>query len=99
MTDPDLDLLLLFWLASTCVCLSVCLSACLPQQLAEWTVIYSALLDRYEKMISGMYLGELSRLALVKLTQQGLAFDGKPTQELLTKDIFETAFMSPLEAL
>jgi hexokinase len=55
--------------------------------------------QRYEKMISGMYLGELSRLALVKLTQQGLAFDGKPTQELLTKDIFETAFMSPLEAL
>uniref|UniRef100_A0A493TSX6 Phosphotransferase n=1 Tax=Anas platyrhynchos platyrhynchos TaxID=8840 RepID=A0A493TSX6_ANAPP len=38
----------------------------------------------FEKMISGMYMGELVRLILVKMAKEGLLFRGKLTSDLRT---------------
>ncbi|XP_062995434.1 hexokinase-2-like [Elgaria multicarinata webbii] len=51
----------------------------------------------FEKMISGMYMGELVRLILVKMAKQGLLFHGRPTPELLTMGCFETRYVSAIE--
>nr|XP_032806838.1 hexokinase-2-like [Petromyzon marinus] len=51
----------------------------------------------YEKMISGMYLGEIVRLVLVKLTEEGLLFGAKVSSALGTKGSFETRFVSAME--
>ncbi|PWA14585.1 hypothetical protein CCH79_00017601, partial [Gambusia affinis] len=54
----------------------------------------------FEKMISGMYLGEIVRLVLRKLTEKKLLFKGKESEALRaldTKDIFETKFISMIE--
>ncbi len=53
---------------------------------------------RYEKMISGMYLGELVRLVLVSLTKDGVLFDGEASEELLTPGRFLTKYISEIEA-
>ena len=52
---------------------------------------------RFEKMVSGMYLGELVRLILVKMAKEGLLFEGRITPELLTKDKIETKHVSAIE--
>ncbi|CAG9855672.1 unnamed protein product [Phyllotreta striolata] len=52
----------------------------------------------HEKMISGMYLGELVRLAVVQLTEDGIMFNGKLTEEFKTKGSFETSFVSEIES-
>lgn len=52
---------------------------------------------RFEKMISGMYLGEIVRHILLHLTGLGVLFRGKMTQSLQTKDIFKTKFLSEIE--
>ena len=44
----------------------------------------------YEKLISGMYLGELVRLILVDAVKQGIIFDGQEQGALLSKGKFET---------
>ncbi len=49
-------------------------------------------------MISGMYLGELVRLVLVKAVENKLAFDGKGSDKLSTIWKFETRFISEIEA-
>jgi len=52
----------------------------------------------YEKMLSGMYLGELSRLILVELIKGGHLFGGNLTSALFNKSIlFTTEFMSKFE--
>lgn len=51
----------------------------------------------YEKMISGMYMGELVRLVLVQMTKEKLLFDGVASEALLTPGRFETAFVSQIE--
>uniref|UniRef100_A0A667YJZ8 Phosphotransferase n=1 Tax=Myripristis murdjan TaxID=586833 RepID=A0A667YJZ8_9TELE len=51
----------------------------------------------YEKMISGMYLGEIARLVLVKLTEDKLLFDGQVSDALQTPGRFETRFISEIE--
>uniref|UniRef100_A0A8C3KQ44 Hexokinase-2 n=2 Tax=Calidris pygmaea TaxID=425635 RepID=A0A8C3KQ44_9CHAR len=51
----------------------------------------------FEKMISGMYMGELVRLILVKMAKEGLLFGGKLTPDLLTTGHFETRFVSAIE--
>lgn len=51
----------------------------------------------FEKMISGMYLGEIVRLLLVKLTEDKLLFDGQTSETLLTPGKFETKFISEIE--
>nr|KAF6303822.1 hexokinase 1 [Myotis myotis] len=51
----------------------------------------------FEKMISGMYLGELVRLILVKMAKEGLLFEGRITPELLTRGKFTTSDVSAIE--
>ncbi|XP_067884273.1 hexokinase-2-like [Heterodontus francisci] len=52
----------------------------------------------YEKMISGMYLGEIVRNILIDFTKQGLLFRGKISERLKTRGIFETKFLSQIES-
>lgn len=54
-------------------------------------------LCRFEKMISGMYMGELVRLILVKMAKAELLFQGKLSPELLTTGSFETKDVSDIE--
>ncbi|CAO2608222.1 Hexokinase HKDC1, partial [Lemmus lemmus] len=54
--------------------------------------------QRYEKMTSGMYLGEIVRQILIDLTRQGLLFRGQISERLRTKSIFETKFLSQIES-
>uniref|UniRef100_A0A8C4F3P3 Phosphotransferase n=1 Tax=Dicentrarchus labrax TaxID=13489 RepID=A0A8C4F3P3_DICLA len=51
----------------------------------------------FEKMISGMYLGEIVRLVLVKLTEDKLLFKGQSSEALKTPGRFETKFISEIE--
>ncbi|XP_051530324.1 hexokinase-2-like [Myxocyprinus asiaticus] len=51
----------------------------------------------FEKMISGMYMGELVRLILVKMAKDGLLFQGHTTPDLLTTGHFQTSFVSAIE--
>uniref|UniRef100_A0A493TPC3 Hexokinase-2 n=1 Tax=Anas platyrhynchos platyrhynchos TaxID=8840 RepID=A0A493TPC3_ANAPP len=51
----------------------------------------------FEKMISGMYMGELVRLILVKMAKEGLLFRGKLTSDLRTTGHFETRYVSAIE--
>lgn len=51
-----------------------------------------------EKMISGMYMGELVRLALVRFTKEGLLFDGQSSDMLNTRGRFFTKFVSEIES-
>ncbi|XP_054481413.1 hexokinase-4-like [Anoplopoma fimbria] len=51
----------------------------------------------FEKMISGMYLGEIVRLLLVKLTEDKLLFKGQTSEALLTPEAFKTKFISEIE--
>ncbi|KAK6033849.1 Hexokinase [Cooperia oncophora] len=50
----------------------------------------------FEKMISGLYLGELVRTVLKELAQQGLLLGGQ-TEALSKKDQFTTKFISDIE--
>ncbi|NXH45681.1 HXK3 protein, partial [Dicaeum eximium] len=53
--------------------------------------------QRFEKLISGMYLGEIVRQILMAMTEKQLLFQGKPSPKLQTKDIFKTKFLSTIE--
>ncbi|KAB5528744.1 hypothetical protein PHYPO_G00143710 [Pangasianodon hypophthalmus] len=53
--------------------------------------------QRFEKMISGMYLGEIVRNVLLDFTAKGLLFRGKLSERLKTRGIFETKFLSQIE--
>lgn len=55
------------------------------------------LLPRFEKMISGMYLGEIVRNILIDFTKRGLLFRGRISERLKTRGIFETKFLSQIE--
>lgn len=52
---------------------------------------------RFEKMVSGLYMGELVRLILVKMAKEGLLFEGRITPELLTRGKFNTSDVSAIE--
>uniref|UniRef100_A0A8C8S2C9 Hexokinase-3 n=1 Tax=Pelusios castaneus TaxID=367368 RepID=A0A8C8S2C9_9SAUR len=54
--------------------------------------------QRFEKLISGMYLGEIVRRILLHLTDKGLLFRGRPSPKLQTPDIFQTKFLSAIES-
>ncbi|KAL3063441.1 hexokinase-2 [Trematomus bernacchii] len=54
--------------------------------------------QRYEKMISGMYLGEIVRNVLIDFTSKGLLFRGKLSERLKTHGIFETKFLAQIES-
>ncbi|NXF47236.1 HXK3 protein, partial [Oceanites oceanicus] len=53
--------------------------------------------QRFEKLISGMYLGEIVRHILLALVEKQLLFSGKPCPKLQTRDIFQTKFLSTIE--
>ncbi|CEP12229.1 hypothetical protein [Parasitella parasitica] len=68
--------------------------------------IYDNKLDResinvyqqyYEKTVAGMYLGEITRNALLDLVDQQILFDGHSSRELNRNWSFETAYMSTIE--
>jgi hexokinase len=70
------------------------------------STVYDAKLDResahpreqrFEKMISGMYLGEITRLVLIDLISTGELFAGKSSLILETPYSFDTANMSRIE--
>uniref|UniRef100_A0A8C0H087 hexokinase n=1 Tax=Chelonoidis abingdonii TaxID=106734 RepID=A0A8C0H087_CHEAB len=54
--------------------------------------------QRFEKLISGMYLGEIVRRILLELTDKGCLFRGHPSPKLQTPDIFQTKFLSSIES-
>ncbi|XP_020289809.1 hexokinase type 2 isoform X5 [Pseudomyrmex gracilis] len=51
----------------------------------------------FEKMISGMYMGELTRLVLEKLVNDGLLFGGKCPSDLRKRGKFFTKYVSEIE--
>lgn len=51
----------------------------------------------YEKLISGMYLGEVVRRIIVKLAEEGVIFSGHMSEALRTPGNFDTAFVSQIE--
>lgn len=53
---------------------------------------------RHEKMISGMYMGELVRLALERFTKEGLLFGGKGSDMLFERGRFYTKYVSEIES-
>ncbi|KAE8741718.1 hypothetical protein FOCC_FOCC012768 [Frankliniella occidentalis] len=52
----------------------------------------------FEKMISGMYMGELVRLALVRFTKDKLLFGGQGSDFLFKRGNFFTKFVSEIES-
>lgn len=52
----------------------------------------------FEKMISGMYMGELVRCVLSNLCTKGLLFGGVGTEKLFKRHIIDTSFVSFVEA-
>ncbi|NWS81720.1 HXK3 protein, partial [Toxostoma redivivum] len=53
--------------------------------------------QRFEKLISGMYLGEIVRQILMVMVEKQLLFQGRPCPKLQTKNIFKTKFLSTIE--
>ncbi|KAJ9597540.1 hypothetical protein L9F63_011598 [Diploptera punctata] len=51
-----------------------------------------------EKLVSGMYLGELVRVTLCKLTKEKALFGGKINDKLKKKDLFTTVMISEIAA-
>lgn len=54
--------------------------------------------QKHEKMISGMYMGELVRLALERFTKEGLLFGGKGSDLLFERGRFYTKYVSEVES-
>ena len=50
----------------------------------------------YEKMISGMYIGEIVRIACLDFAKQGVFFKGEVSEKFKTKYIFETKYVSAI---
>lgn len=51
----------------------------------------------FEKLFGGLYLGEVTRLALVKFASEGLLFDGKVTEKLSTRWNFGTECVTGID--
>ena len=51
----------------------------------------------YEKMISGMYMGEIARLAIERLRKNNLLFEGEGSYHLSTRGRFYTKYVSEIE--
>ena len=56
----------------------------------------SFFISRNEKMVSGMYLGELVRVTLCKLTKDKALFGGKINDKLKKKENFTTKMISEI---
>jgi len=64
----------------------------------DWDLAVTHLTLSFEKMISGMYMGELVRLVLVELVQKGLLFRGMGSDDLFTRGKFPTKYVSEIES-
>ncbi|NWV37690.1 HXK2 protein, partial [Grantiella picta] len=53
--------------------------------------------QRFEKLVSGMYLGEIVRQILLVMKEKQLLFQGRACTKLQTKNIFPTKFLSTIE--
>lgn len=51
----------------------------------------------YEKMISGMYMGEIARLVIVECAEKGLLFKGILSEEMKEAHRFHTKYVSEIE--
>lgn len=51
----------------------------------------------YEKMVAGMYLGEITRNAMLDLIDRQFLFNGESSKDLNKNWSFETAYMSTIE--
>jgi len=51
----------------------------------------------YEKLISGMYMGEIARRVIVECVKLGYLFYGCLSDELNTPDRFYTKYVSEIE--
>ncbi|KAF9261732.1 hexokinase [Marasmius fiardii PR-910] len=52
----------------------------------------------FEKLVAGRYLGEILRLVICELIDEGVLFLGQNTYKLETPYVFETAFLSLMES-
>jgi hexokinase len=52
----------------------------------------------FEKMIAGLYLGEVFRLVLCDMIEEGILFHGQNTYKLDKPFCFDTALVSLIEA-
>ena len=52
----------------------------------------------FEKMISGMYMGELVRLVVLDIIQEGLIFQDQNTTKFRTRGSFPTKYLSEIES-
>ncbi|XP_068217429.1 hexokinase type 2 isoform X3 [Palaemon carinicauda] len=52
----------------------------------------------YEKMISGMYMGEIARQVIIRLVAEGLLFGGQSSEILEEKGSFFTKYISEIES-
>ncbi|XP_048816370.1 hexokinase-3 [Lagopus muta] len=53
--------------------------------------------QKFEKLISGMYLGEIVRQILLALVEEQVLLCGKSSHKLQNRDIFQTKFLSTIE--
>ncbi|GFR76997.1 phosphotransferase [Elysia marginata] len=53
----------------------------------------------YEKMISGMYMGEIARLAIERLRKHNLLFEGEGSYNLSSRGRFYTKYVSEIEGI
>lgn len=51
----------------------------------------------FEKMVSGMYLGEIVRLVVLKMAKLGQLFNGHVSNALRTKGTLTTAHVAAME--
>lgn len=51
----------------------------------------------FEKMIAGLYLGEVFRLIVVEMIEEGILFLGQNTYKMEKSYCFDTAFLSLIE--
>ena len=61
-----------------------------------WTSANQALVLK-KKLISGRYLGEILRLVICELIDEGVLFLGQNTYKLENPYVFDTAFLSLME--
>lgn len=51
----------------------------------------------FEKYFAGQYIGDIVRVILVKLAQEGIIFGGKLSTKLLTHQCFNASLLSSVE--
>lgn len=51
----------------------------------------------YEKMVSGLYIGEMLRLVMLKMHEEGILFKGQDVSRLRVVNSLETSFLSAAE--